>query len=65
MVLGYYTPSCEPGEPDELRVLLLKRCGGQSPCIHAFPTGSAAVSENVVDAATSPRLLETTRRIIY
>ena len=52
MVLGYYTPSCEPGEPDELRVLLLKRCGDQSPCIHAFPTGSAAVSENVVDAAT-------------
>ena len=51
MVLGYYTPSCEPGEPDELRVLLLKRCGDRSPCIHAFPTGSAAVSENVVDAA--------------
>jgi hypothetical protein len=51
MVLGYYTPSCDPNEPDELRVLLFKRCGDWSPCIHTFPTASAAVSENVVDAA--------------
>jgi hypothetical protein len=51
MVLGYYTPSWDPTEPDELRVLLLKQHHPSPAGLHAFPTASATASENVVDAA--------------
>ena len=51
MVLGYYTPSWDPTEPDELRVLLLKQHHPAPAGLHAFPTASATASESVIDAA--------------
>jgi hypothetical protein len=51
MVLGYYTPSWDLNEPDELRVRLVKQHHPSPACVHAFPTASATASENVVNAA--------------
>ena len=52
MVIGYFTPSCSPSEPDELRVLLVKQHSLSPAAVYAFPSGNVAAAENIVDAAT-------------